>query len=168
MILDVGCGFQPRGDVNCDLYVKDSLNHRNQGEGSTIQVHRVPNFVVCDAQFLPFQDRVFETVFCGQVIEHLENPLRLLKELSRVSAWKVQVETVHRFGENLTWRPKERVWFRIHHVSKFNRKWFVRASRYAGLRFVRMYVLSWRNIPTDFFILLRFPFEIGVIYEKWD
>lgn len=168
MILDVGCGFQPRGDVNCDLYVKDSLNHRNQGEGNTINAKRVPNFVVCDAQFLPFQDRVFQTVFCAQVIEHLENPIVLLRELARVSCWKVQVETVHRFGENLTWRRKERAWFRIHHVSKFNRKWFVRASSYAGLRFIKMYVLSWYGIPSNYCMILRFPFEIGVIYEKCD
>lgn len=42
MILDVGCGIDSfRGDVNCDISKPLDI---------------IPNFVFCDAHFLPFRD----------------------------------------------------------------------------------------------------------------
>lgn len=40
--------------------------------------------VIGNAQLLPFKNGVFDLVFCGEIIEHLVNPINFLKEVKRV------------------------------------------------------------------------------------
>jgi len=65
--LDCGCGFAQRGSVNVDL---KKLFHPT---------------VVCDGQHLPFKTAAFQKAFCDHVIEHIDNPEKLLDELCRVA-----------------------------------------------------------------------------------
>jgi ubiquinone/menaquinone biosynthesis C-methylase UbiE len=74
--LDVGCGQAQRGDVNVDV-------HRVMRRPGT-------DFIVASASNLPFKSRVFESVYCYHVLEHLENPFAALKELIRVSFYYVE------------------------------------------------------------------------------
>lgn len=69
MILDVGCGDSPKGDVNCDL--KRPIVYKN--------------FIQCDAYYLPFKDETFSVVRGSAILEHLCEPLLALKEFKRVS-----------------------------------------------------------------------------------
>lgn len=87
MILDVGCGsgfFQDskeiknRGFINIDI-----LKPKN----------KIRNFVLCDCHNLPFKDNIFEKVLFIDVIEHIENPTKTLKELKRVSNNKIIIGT---------------------------------------------------------------------------
>ena len=83
MNLDVGCGDDPRGDVNVDLFIGQTPHIRRPHK---IDAKRIPNFVRADAEHLPFREDVFETVFCCDVIEHFEEPDRCFRELWRVSS----------------------------------------------------------------------------------
>ena len=86
MMLDVGCGASPVGDVNCDLLVP--LSDLKLWDGCC----QVPeNFVRADVNFLPFRSRAFDLVHCSHVLEHLEDPLEALRELKRVSNSRVAV-----------------------------------------------------------------------------
>lgn len=85
MILDVGCGGNPRGDVNCDLLIKDSHSSWDQNPSW------IPNFVKADVRYLPFKSRGFDVVYCSHVLEHLEDPGQGLDELKRVSQKTVAV-----------------------------------------------------------------------------
>ncbi len=81
--LDIGCGFvdaevlgnfgkykaSPVGSVNCDVGVPD---------------RRIPNFVRCDGQKLPFRKAEFDFVFLIHVIEHTAHPSDVLAEIRRV------------------------------------------------------------------------------------
>jgi len=116
MRLDVGCGCSPTGDVNCDLYPDETSQRKNCG---AINIKNTRNFVRCDALHLPFKSKSFREVYSFQVIEHVHDPIRFLKECIRVAQRKVEVWTCHRY-----WRvslihgqPKE-------HVTFFNTKWF--------------------------------------------
>lgn len=42
------------------------------------------NFILADAQNIPFKDKSFDLVICYETIEHLINPLGALKEIRRV------------------------------------------------------------------------------------
>lgn len=69
--LDIGCGFEreyhiKKAEIGIDL---------NRGICD----------VVGDAQFLPFRDSIFDEVFVYQVLEHLDNPMQCLREISRVA-----------------------------------------------------------------------------------
>jgi len=76
LVLDVGCGERPRGDVNCD-----------------IMVQKAPNFVLCDAHHLPFRDNAFEKVVSYYVIEHCIDIIRYLNEVYRVAKKYVVIMT---------------------------------------------------------------------------
>lgn len=87
-LLNIGCGANATGDVNLDLYVEDTENHRNSAEFLKLNVRAIQNFVRGDAQYLPFKDNAFEVVFSAQVIEHVKNPFLMLREMARVAKKK--------------------------------------------------------------------------------
>lgn len=77
--LDVGCGNNPRGDVNLDCFP-------DRREQCVIRWNpkKVKNFILADCENLPFQDGVFRRIFAIHVLEHLKNPHQALKEWKRV------------------------------------------------------------------------------------
>ena len=80
MRLDVGCGSSPTGDVNIDI--------------KRMHAH---NFVLADAQHLPFKTGIFHHVYSNHVVEHVDDPIAMTKELLRVSKDKVTIKTPHLF-----------------------------------------------------------------------
>lgn len=144
MILDIGCGEVPRGDVNVDLNIDSSI-HR----GSKLNVKKIPNFVLADAQHLPFKSACFEKVRSSHVIEHVPNPMLMLQEMTRVSSRYVLVRCPHRF--NLKIRRNES------HRNKFGCGWFKQAFGMLNCRLIHNDVR-----PS----LFGFPEEIMVKAEK--
>lgn len=88
--LDVGCGADPRGDVNCDLFTGFSP-HFEAGHKTT-DPKTIPNFVKCDAEFLPFRNNAFGVVVARALLEHVKHPFNVLTEFKRVSNNAVIVE----------------------------------------------------------------------------
>jgi len=77
-VLDVGCGSKPYEPIlrpYASRYI--GLDVPDQAEGSGAAVYG-------DAQDLPFKDRAFGAVILTQVLEHLPEPARALREVSRV------------------------------------------------------------------------------------
>jgi len=66
MNLDVGCGAKYRASIRLDV-------NRTKGISILGSIHH-----------LPFRDKVFKTVFCFHVLEHIDFPKKALKELCRV------------------------------------------------------------------------------------
>lgn len=92
MILDVGCGDRPLGDVNVDLYPHPNL-HRPLS-----QLQDIPNFIQADIHYLPFRNKCFKIVFCRNLLEH--KGVRLVdacKELLRVTKEKLCIEVPNYF-----------------------------------------------------------------------
>jgi ubiquinone/menaquinone biosynthesis C-methylase UbiE len=90
MILDVGCGSRPIGDVNCDRFLGKSLHTK-------YIIKKCKNFVLCDAEHLPFKNDSFSIVYASHVIEHVYHPFDFLIETKRVSRKIVflQVPSLH-------------------------------------------------------------------------
>jgi len=82
LILDVGCGTNPKGDVNIDLYL-DARHRREVLSQETVK--RIPNFMLASAEHLPFRNDSFWAVVCVHVLEHLLNPNIALSEFRRVA-----------------------------------------------------------------------------------
>lgn len=87
MILDLGSGgsekyrrHKVRGDVNVDILKP---------------TYKIPNFVLCDAHFLPFKDGLFDEVMMFDIVEHLNSPSEAIKEAYRViqKKGKLQIGT---------------------------------------------------------------------------
>lgn len=84
LVLDVGSGDKPswRADVLLDRYPDDAFAGQRSGTGRT-RVDR-PLFDA-DAADMPFADGVFDYAICSHVLEHVTDPVGVVRELTRVA-----------------------------------------------------------------------------------
>jgi SAM-dependent methyltransferase/putative flippase GtrA len=83
-VLDIGCGSSPiftrYGGVGIDINndkVEFMKGNKNSGDKR--------RYMVGDARRLPFEDNTFDSVLCIEVIEHIDNPEKVITEISRVA-----------------------------------------------------------------------------------
>lgn len=89
LLLDIGCG---NGGITCRI--KDAINAKDayglDVAKSSLLLARdrgvQPIVIDIDSCDLPFQDGSFEAIYCGEVIEHLQDTDHLLDEMYRVLA----------------------------------------------------------------------------------
>ena len=82
LCLDVACGAKPfpNAHVLCDLHL-ERVPDRSMRE---LKTEGKP-FVLCDCRFLPFKDKAFGFVTSYYLIEHVDDPFGIYRELKRVS-----------------------------------------------------------------------------------
>ena len=152
----MGCGVNPKGDVNCDLFLGETVHRWKK---SIIKPKSIANFVHCDAQYLPFRDDTFAIVYSSHTLERVGNPRKMLQEMMRVSAWKVFFRVPHRFSVAFT--PKEtqkphRWIFNVSSLENLVKPLNVRSN----------FKIKYRFFPHTFFPLIRLPQEIDCIIYK--
>jgi SAM-dependent methyltransferase len=103
-VLDVGSGHNPhpRANVVVDKYVDD--NYHRAGD---IKILNKQEFISADGENLPFKDKEFDYVICNHVLEHVDNPIKFLAELSRVGK-RGYIETPSLLGEHLIPKPSHK------------------------------------------------------------
>jgi SAM-dependent methyltransferase len=74
LILDVGCGVNPRGDVNVDF-----------ARGGDYGQYRTRADLIASAESLPFRDESFDRVHFHGLLHHLRNPELGWREILRVA-----------------------------------------------------------------------------------
>ena len=85
-VMDLGCGAGDSVDliravdpgvrwVGVDIEASAEVAERTRGDAE---------FVTFDGEHLPFEDARFDLVYCKQVLEHVERPHELLREVARV------------------------------------------------------------------------------------
>ncbi|MFV8226702.1 class I SAM-dependent methyltransferase [Christiangramia aquimixticola] len=76
-VLDIGCGNKP--------YLSYFNGFSDEYIGcDVIQSSEKCVDIICDATSIPFQDNTFDTIICTQVIEHVDNHEKLLREIYRL------------------------------------------------------------------------------------
>jgi ubiquinone/menaquinone biosynthesis C-methylase UbiE len=137
--LDVGCGdgalsreLAARGQrvVGLDLSLKRAVRARE----------RVPEvaFGLASAYELPFPDRAFDTVVCTDLLEHLDEPERALRELVRVARGAVIVSVPYSIRIETTLCPHcGKDYYLYGHQHSFGREGLERLARGAGARVER-------------------------------
>ncbi len=86
-ILDVGCHSGTFTKKIIDkLKSKEIYGIDISNQAIALAKKRIPygHFEVADAAKLPFKDNFFEAVFCLEVLEHVDNPKKILLEIKRV------------------------------------------------------------------------------------
>jgi SAM-dependent methyltransferase len=157
--LDVGCGNRPKGNINVDIIIKKKNIHIGPDVGNQIiEPKLIRNFVLADACHLPFPNGCFDRVLCSHLIEHVDHPYWLLRELIRVSSRVVEVYTPHRF---LGWRKHN-----PGHKCHFTKTWFYQALRKSGCKNFQVQISDYSAYPHAFLPLVRLPIEIKVTIWK--
>ncbi|MDR0374017.1 MAG: class I SAM-dependent methyltransferase [Nitrososphaerota archaeon] len=82
LVLDVACGANPfpLANVLCDLNANPVPDRRMKA-----LVTDGRPFILCDSKHLPFKDKAFDFVTSYYLIEHMDEPWKLFKELKRIS-----------------------------------------------------------------------------------
>ena len=155
MILDVGCGENPRGEVNVDIY----LNEIHPNTGRFIDA-KIPNPVKADAHHLPFRENAFALVYSRSMLEHIENPTKALLEMIRVASDEVFFIVPHRFFRRSLFRGQPKV--HIHFFSTLETKKWVK--KLIGCDPIIRIV--WQGIPNNVVSLVRLPWIIEVKIKK--
>jgi ubiquinone/menaquinone biosynthesis C-methylase UbiE len=110
MILDVGCGYHPKGDVNIDLHPEPSV-HR--GSMCALDVKQIPNFVKADVCHLPFRPHSFSRILMYEVLEHLPNPTQALTNikgaLESTGVFEFSIPNMMYWRAILRWIAKEKI-----------------------------------------------------------
>lgn len=96
-VLEIGSGHNPffRSDVIAEKYI-DSNFHRC----GDIKIYPHQEFINAGGENLPFKDKEFDYVICNQVLEHVEDPDKFIREQNRV-AKRGYIETPSLIGEFL-------------------------------------------------------------------
>jgi len=120
LILDVGCGTNPKGTVNVDIF-RNGFNKQlgDQINGELMSAGTIDNFVLAHGESLPFKDESFDLVYSSHAIEHTQKPMLMLKEMCRIAKRKIIVKCPHRRGTGAK-RP--------FHLSYLDEDSFYRAS----------------------------------------
>ena len=145
LCLDIACGAKPfpKANVLCDLHV-EPVPDRSMKK----LVTSGKPFVLCSCYALPFKEKAFDFVTSYYLIEHLDDPGNLIKELKRVSK--------HGYVQSPSWFNEFLYGEAVHSwvVSKSDDKLFVKPLKNGalppfrfGFIFHRLYRLeSWRVI----------------------
>jgi len=121
MILDVGCGSRPEGDINIDLLLKGS--NELPGTDRIFNPKNIPNLIKADAKHLPIRDKAFKTTICSHLLEHIDDEVYVLKELERVTAGMLIVRVPYKWWEtlanNLFFFKGWKKWRKNHHLHSY-------------------------------------------------
>lgn len=180
-VLDIGCGT--------GKYVAYLLSKGTHAEGVDISNKAVSlarkyypsaTFKVAPAEKLPYADKTFDAVYSFDVLEHLGDPEKAVKEIKRVlkkgGIALIQYETSDRTGKRATrnnrnnssissWVPGRKMLelcskhFKIKHYFFFG---FFRRFSYAEDLFGILY-----KIPVVNFLVRAFESVFAYVFRKW-
>ena len=102
MILDVGCGGRPRGDINVDTDPNSDAN------------------IIASAEHLPFRDNSFDAVLFRGLLHHLKDPEAACREMTRVVRTVIIGEEPSKFNPGVYFDPSHTFkGFWKHQIEKF-------------------------------------------------
>jgi SAM-dependent methyltransferase len=74
-MIDVGCGSQP---------YRAYFSHATSYTGCDVTTERSPVDFVCPADRIPVEAETFDSVLCTEVLEHVPDPLTVMREFHRI------------------------------------------------------------------------------------
>lgn len=78
IVLDIGCGENARGNINLDCYIPNNIPK---------------NFILANAEYLPFKNNSVDIVLSNYNLEHLINPAIFLQNIYQVTKERIEITT---------------------------------------------------------------------------
>jgi len=137
-VLDFGCGLRKRpGAIGIDVNPRSSADI----------IHDLNQFPY------PFSDNCFDEIFCDNVIEHLDNVVRVMEELLRIAKPSAEVIVIVPFYPHRQAHtdPTHKHYFGIHSFD-----YFIEGTAYAGFQYSKTK-----------YEMLSVEFDRGVNHVHW-
>jgi SAM-dependent methyltransferase len=137
-VLDFGCGLRKRaGAIGIDVNPRSSADI----------IHDLNQFPY------PFTDNCFDEIFCDNVIEHLDNVVKVMEELHRIAKPSAVVIVIVPFfpHRQAYTDPTHQHYFGIHSFD-----YFIEGTAYAGFQYSKTK-----------YELLSVEFEKGLVHAHW-
>lgn len=83
LVVDIGSGDKPFW--RADVFVDDLSLGDVQRASESSTIHDMGYFVNANVNQLPFSDKAFDFSFCSHLLEHVTDPEKAIKEITRVS-----------------------------------------------------------------------------------
>jgi len=108
-LLDAGCGLGEVEEAMAKWVNAFGLDISNEAIRHAVRKAKTPeNYVVGKVEKIPWETRRFDVVWCGETLEHLDDPLSAVSELFRVAGDQgLVIVSVPYRGRN---RDKEHIW----------------------------------------------------------
>ncbi len=159
-ILDVGCG---NGRFT---YYFDKLSNNVLGvdiSSYLLSINPGKNLLKADAYNLPFKDNSFDISFCSDLLHHLDNPLKALNEMTRVSKKYIIISEPNRINPFIILNSiKNKEWC----MFNFSLKKILSKTNLRLVKKNTMGFISYKKIP-KYLIPLFMKFK-GPIFGSFD
>ncbi len=103
-IVELGCGLSPFLS-KANFKVKTGVDFSRKTIFECARIYQDVDFFISDCRNTPFPNKEFDVSVAGEVIEHLENPEALIKEMVRITKKKIIIST-----PILEFEDKEHLW----------------------------------------------------------
>lgn len=139
LVLDVGCGEVARGNINLDCYLPENIP---------------PNFILANAEYLPFKSNSVDIVLSNYNIEHLVNPGIFLQSIYSITKEKMEIITDNSewFGDFVFRIIGDGRIFHDEHYYKWSVEYFRNLLNRLGLKSNNVYLLNLSSNPFIKFI----------------
>lgn len=112
VILDIGCGsgvqIRALGLEMPNLIIGMDVNRNALLYAKKKEISH-SDFLIADAQQLPFKEQTIDKIICAEIIEHLTNPGQLIAETQRVLRWDGSI-VISTPNEKSVWGVYEFLW----------------------------------------------------------
>lgn len=138
LVLDVGCGENARGNINLDCYIPENIPK---------------NFVLANAEYLPFKKNSVDIILSNYNIEHLINPAIFIQKNYEIAKEKLEIIT-----DNSEWLGD--AFFRLYgdgrifndeHYYKWSVEYFDNLIKRLGYKNSKVHLL---NLSSNFLVKL--------------
>jgi hypothetical protein len=133
-VLDIGCGENARGNINVDCYIPRQIPS---------------NFILANAEHLPFKNNCVDYVYCYYVIEHLINPALFVSNVYAISKQRVEIITDNSewFGDVIFRIIGSGRIFHDEHTYKWSIEYISNLIRRLGIKRFKAFALNLSTTP---------------------
>jgi len=167
VILDVGCGsgvqIRALGLERPTLIIGMDVNRNALLYAKKKEISQ-SEFIIADAQQLPFKDGTIDKIICAEIIEHLNNPEQLIAESQRVLREDGSI-VITTPNENSVWGLYEFLWDAFGRGRNYGETHL----RFFSVRDLETYFKSFRtrSVVTLFFVSPFFALSNNHTLVRW-
>jgi ubiquinone/menaquinone biosynthesis C-methylase UbiE len=149
-IVDIGCSIGDMFEnaaINVDIKSLDEMKAEAKPHHGDIEI---PNYIQADAARLPFKDKEFDVAVLSEILEHVDDPVAVIREAKRVARF-----VIISVPNEYMWSPDKKP-FTPRDLSGHQRQ-FTAETLFQAVEDAEMHILEfmdWQYLGWAYFIMI--------------